>query len=452
MEDFYANRENWPQSADAFTYVAARKRHVIDIDGFLQKVKICKKANKVNLGSTSFTLEFGTPLLGKKITIDMACLFKPAQAVQTTSDKLIDSYSDEKAGPWIQVKLSAKSELTKEEMRQIAEMERQKARQKMVDEIRQKAENKKKSSEQLKKEIEREDRKAHEAKKKADEIERSAEVNFCKVICELGFLCKNDSILYILEKDIHYFPDPSALKLSSVDLLLSEIMAEKDLIIPDGWCTIICDMEIHLSHRFSHEKKSFLSQLQGGPIIENLSKSFNNPEFSDVLLQVEDEYGALKEFYCHRVLLAAQSTRFAKIFKKKTFTTNRGKCISMIVTDVDAKSMEKILGFIYFGSIAREDISAGLLRAATLYDIEPLKAVCLTSIGDLMTIENAADTLATASRLGNKELEIRAIAYIGDHLKDVALTEGWKNHIETNSSLMKSILLQVAIRQTETPV
>jgi len=48
------------------------------------------------------------------------------------------------------------------------------------------------------KEIEREDRKAHEAKKKADEIERSAEVNFCKVICELGFLCKNDSILYIL--------------------------------------------------------------------------------------------------------------------------------------------------------------------------------------------------------------------------------------------------------------
>lgn len=38
MEDFYANRENWPQSADAFTYVAARKRHVIDIDGFLQKV------------------------------------------------------------------------------------------------------------------------------------------------------------------------------------------------------------------------------------------------------------------------------------------------------------------------------------------------------------------------------------------------------------------------------
>ena len=41
----------------------------------------------------------------------------------------------------------------------------------------------------------------------------------------------------------------------------------------------------------------------------------------------------------------------------------------------------------------------GLLRAATLYDIEPLKAVCLTSLGDLMTIENAADTLATASRL-----------------------------------------------------
>ena len=57
------------------------------------------------------------------------------------------------------------------------------------------------------------------------------------------------------EKDTHYFPDPSALKLNSVDLLLSEILAEKDLIVPDGWCTIICDMEIHLSHRFSHEKK-----------------------------------------------------------------------------------------------------------------------------------------------------------------------------------------------------
>ncbi len=48
------------------------------------------------------------------------------------------------------------------------------------------------------KEIERDDRKAHEAKKKADEIERSAEVNFCKVVCELGFLCANDSVLYIL--------------------------------------------------------------------------------------------------------------------------------------------------------------------------------------------------------------------------------------------------------------
>ena len=51
---------------------------------------------------------------------------------------------------FLQVKLSAKSELTKEEMRQIAEEERKRARQKMVDEIRQKAENKKKSSEQLK--------------------------------------------------------------------------------------------------------------------------------------------------------------------------------------------------------------------------------------------------------------------------------------------------------------
>ena len=54
MEDFYANRENWPQSADAITYVAARKRHVIDIDGFLQKVSHFCLRSETNFFSPIF--------------------------------------------------------------------------------------------------------------------------------------------------------------------------------------------------------------------------------------------------------------------------------------------------------------------------------------------------------------------------------------------------------------
>jgi hypothetical protein len=49
----------------------------------------------------------------------------------------------------------------------------------------------------------------------------------------------------------------------------------------------------------------------------------------------------MKEFYCHRVLLAAQSSRFAKIFKKKTFT----------VKILGVQCMDLILRFIQFVSV-----------------------------------------------------------------------------------------------------
>ena len=71
-----------------------------------------------------------------------------------------------------------------------------------------------------------------------------------------------------------------------------------------------------------------VSEPQGSPINLGLklSTAFNNPEFSDLILEVvgttsekpnKKNMISSKQFHCHKVILAAQSKVFAEMLKEK---------------------------------------------------------------------------------------------------------------------------------------
>lgn len=118
-------------------------------------------------------------------------------------------------------------------------------------------------------------------------------------------------------------------------------------------------------------------------VAARLRPFYNNQAHSDVVLRAGDQ-----AFCCHKLLLAAQSATFDRMFQSGMREGSSGE---VVVDDMRPEVLEALLKYIYG---CQDDITPQLVidlfRAADHYQIESLRAECLDLMMSHVDVDNAA--------------------------------------------------------------
>ncbi|XP_065205268.1 speckle-type POZ protein B-like [Planococcus citri] len=175
---------------------------------------------------------------------------------------------------------------------------------------------------------------------------------------------------------------------------------------------------------------------------ENFVSMLENRKFSDFTLSVRG-----KDYPVHKVILAARSNYFAKMFESgmKENEVNRVE-----ITDVKEDVMNEILKFIYAGKCANVDkLADDLLAAANKYDIDQLKKICLKTISKSISVDNAPNLLVLADLYHENELKSKVIDFMLTRSIEVKNSRAWNNIMPMYPKLLNEVCSAAFLRLSD---
>mmetsp|Transcript_27372 Transcript_27372/g.33410 ORF Transcript_27372/g.33410 Transcript_27372/m.33410 type:complete len:605 (+) Transcript_27372:129-1943(+) len=158
--------------------------------------------------------------------------------------------------------------------------------------------------------------------------------------------------------------------------------------------------------------------------------------YSDVTLKCEKNE---KEFKCHKVVLAARSNVFDKMFSLP-LSESREKVIT--IKEVHPDTLEAFLEYLYTDKVDERFLArtTNLLEFANRFDVERLKQYCCAVLCENLTVDNAASLLSFAHGRDCKELKDNILRFISENVKGVIDSEDFRS---LDGDLMRAILKQV---------
>ena len=118
-----------------------------------------------------------------------------------------------------------------------------------------------------------------------------------------------------------------------------------------------------------------------------------------------------KTFDCNKAILAARSNVFKTMFEQDMLESKTGE---VLVKDVKPEVMEQVLRFIYTDEVdntALELMARELFAAGNKYELDGLKKLCETSVGQSIDEDNAIELLGFAKLYSLEDLKIKIIDY-----------------------------------------
>lgn len=155
--------------------------------------------------------------------------------------------------------------------------------------------------------------------------------------------------------------------------------------------------------------------------------STNQSKFSDVKLFIvpkESESTAV-EFPAHKVILAARSPVFAKMFEHdmQESANNRVK-----IDDIQPNIFKEVLTYIYTGQVPKfngKTMVYELLYAADKYQLDHLKSLCERQLISTLNFQNAARIIQFAHLHNAPELKRATLQFISKNAMAVRATKEW---------------------------
>lgn len=143
-----------------------------------------------------------------------------------------------------------------------------------------------------------------------------------------------------------------------------------------------------------------------GKILKDLHALISNERISDFKFVVDGT-----EFFVHKVLLAARSPVFMKMFTSnfQERTASEGT-----INDISKEAFQEFLRFIYTETVENIDQHVlELLAISDLYEVEDLKTICKAQLQTGLTEENAPFVFQYAHRYRcDDELKVAAFGLI----------------------------------------
>lgn len=152
-------------------------------------------------------------------------------------------------------------------------------------------------------------------------------------------------------------------------------------------------------------------------------------KFSDVKLVAsakDDSKAKAVEFPAHKLILAARSPVFEKMFEHKMQerVTNKIK-----VDDIHPDVLKEMLIYVYTGRVPRigeENMAYDLLYAADKYQLDHLKSLCEQQIICSLQVKNASRVIQLAHFHNAPELKEVTLRFICKNSTEVRATKEWE--------------------------
>lgn len=163
---------------------------------------------------------------------------------------------------------------------------------------------------------------------------------------------------------------------------------------------------------------------------DNVSRMLENKDYSDVTFTIDG-----KQFLCHKVILASQSTYFDAMFKSPLTNSHE-----IEITTVPHHIFEGVIRFLYTGKVTvKENEMEQLLEAADMMDLEALKNTLAIHCEKNFDTSNCLDYYTMGSRYQAKGLMKSSMEYSEQNFDSVKQTERFKEqHLETISDYLQN--------------
>ena len=177
-------------------------------------------------------------------------------------------------------------------------------------------------------------------------------------------------------------------------------------------------------------------------------------KFSDVTLVIlpKKDIGNPSpiEFPAHKVILAARSPVFARMFEHDMQESSNNK---VEVDDIDPEVLKEMLTYIYTDRVPNmKSVACGLLYVADKYQLDQLKALCEQHLSYSLQVDNAARLIQLAYMHNAPQLKRATLQFIASHGEEVRATKEWeevKQCAEILDELIQ-VMLEPAAKRSKT--
>lgn len=216
-------------------------------------------------------------------------------------------------------------------------------------------------------------------------------------------------------------------------------MPENGLMV-DGKIRILCEIET-IGGNFNSLYRECASKYQ---LSRDMEFFFHNEKFSDVILI--DPTG--KKIHAHKLILAARSTVFARMFEHSMKEQKEG---TVTIPNIEYDCLKEMLRFIYTGKVENlENLAVDLLAASDQYALQDLKEMCETVLSTTVTTETAIATLVIADKHSTSILKSKVLKFIVENSKDVISTLGFRSLQSSHIDLVKEVLCAIVNARAST--
>ncbi|KAK0092477.1 hypothetical protein PV326_001335 [Microctonus aethiopoides] len=178
--------------------------------------------------------------------------------------------------------------------------------------------------------------------------------------------------------------------------------------------------------------------LDGGLYISHLKNFLTVPDLSDAMIIIDE-----KEFPVHKIILAAYSPVFLAMFKTD-MTESANKQI--IITDIEVDIMQKVVEFMYSGTInpvPEYDILLSILKVADKYEMKDLKGFCEKNLSDRITFENLFEILEENSLYGGPLLTKRVLHFMVKNKLSIIKLEDFEDFHRKKPELLLKFFIHI---------
>ena len=164
--------------------------------------------------------------------------------------------------------------------------------------------------------------------------------------------------------------------------------------------------------------------------------STKRSKFSDITLVASpkgDSTQAPVEFFAHKVILAARSPIFARMFEHEMQESLNNR---IEIDDIDPEVIKEMLVYIYSSRVPKINEMAGdLLYVADKYQLDELKALCEQHLTYSLQVDNASRIIQLAFTHNAPQLKKNAVQFIAKNTAEVRATEEWAEVKQGNEIL-----------------
>ncbi|GFQ77949.1 protein roadkill [Trichonephila clavata] len=186
--------------------------------------------------------------------------------------------------------------------------------------------------------------------------------------------------------------------------------------------------------------ENFLAQSNNVINLSNDLASLYNiflPKMSDITFQINNV-----KFPAHKVILAARSPIFARMFEHDVLETVEG---IINICDIDVATLNLLLMYLYSGKVEllNYDSVVKLYAATDKYEVISLKEFCAQYLKETLSSSNVCEILILADMHCDTSLKKFAMDFIFAQSDVILRSPEWKELIDSRTELASDVLREI---------